>query len=161
MKLFVSEGNPHCLKAVAALEVTGVKCDVQYVSHEGKTAWLSLWYSSLLVTCDTLLTTELQQMANPTYFQVCLKRVRLATFACGTARANASCSQACGGFLSLMNGVGWTPEAARKLQCTLLLLCAGLGRMFLLYMHPLSVLCSVRSLKRRKINPTKAYNSVV
>lgn len=42
MKLFVSEGNPHCLKAVAASEVTGVKCDVQYVSHEGKTAWLSL-----------------------------------------------------------------------------------------------------------------------
>lgn len=34
MKLFVSEGNPHCLKAVAASEVTGVKCDVQYVSHE-------------------------------------------------------------------------------------------------------------------------------
>lgn len=60
MKLFVSEGNPHCLKAVAALEVTGVKCDVQYVSHEGKTAWLSLWRASLLVlvahdfrlTCD-------------------------------------------------------------------------------------------------------------
>ncbi|XP_029682434.1 methionine--tRNA ligase, cytoplasmic isoform X1 [Takifugu rubripes] len=34
MKLFVSEGNPHCLKVLAALEETGVKCDVQYVSHE-------------------------------------------------------------------------------------------------------------------------------
>uniref|UniRef100_A0A3Q3WC68 Methionine--tRNA ligase, cytoplasmic n=1 Tax=Mola mola TaxID=94237 RepID=A0A3Q3WC68_MOLML len=34
MKLFVSEGNPHCLKAVAALEVTGVNCEVQYVCHQ-------------------------------------------------------------------------------------------------------------------------------
>ncbi|XP_071400643.1 methionine--tRNA ligase, cytoplasmic isoform X2 [Centroberyx affinis] len=34
MKLFVSEGNPHCLKVLAALEVTGVQCDVQYVNHE-------------------------------------------------------------------------------------------------------------------------------
>ncbi|XP_010730412.2 methionine--tRNA ligase, cytoplasmic isoform X1 [Larimichthys crocea] len=34
MKLFVSEGNPHCLKVLAALEVTGAKCDVQYVNHE-------------------------------------------------------------------------------------------------------------------------------
>uniref|UniRef100_A0A8C2Z3Y0 Methionine--tRNA ligase, cytoplasmic n=1 Tax=Cyclopterus lumpus TaxID=8103 RepID=A0A8C2Z3Y0_CYCLU len=34
MKLFVSEGNPHCLKVLAALEVTGVHCDVQYVNHE-------------------------------------------------------------------------------------------------------------------------------
>ncbi|XP_028261747.1 methionine--tRNA ligase, cytoplasmic isoform X2 [Parambassis ranga] len=36
MKLFVSEGNPHCLKVLAALEVTGVQCDVQYVNHEEK-----------------------------------------------------------------------------------------------------------------------------
>ncbi|XP_074525599.1 methionine--tRNA ligase, cytoplasmic isoform X2 [Halichoeres trimaculatus] len=34
MKLFVSEGNPHCLKVLAALEVTGVQCDVQFVNHE-------------------------------------------------------------------------------------------------------------------------------
>ncbi|XP_072540859.1 methionine--tRNA ligase, cytoplasmic isoform X1 [Salminus brasiliensis] len=34
MKLFVSEGNPHCVKVLAALELTGVKCDVQLVSHE-------------------------------------------------------------------------------------------------------------------------------
>uniref|UniRef100_A0A674MT80 Methionine--tRNA ligase, cytoplasmic n=1 Tax=Takifugu rubripes TaxID=31033 RepID=A0A674MT80_TAKRU len=33
MKLFVSEGNPHCLKVLAALEETGVKCDVQYVKR--------------------------------------------------------------------------------------------------------------------------------
>ncbi|XP_070814645.1 methionine--tRNA ligase, cytoplasmic isoform X2 [Chaetodon trifascialis] len=36
MKLFVSEGNPHCLKVLASLEVTGVQCDVQYVNHEEK-----------------------------------------------------------------------------------------------------------------------------
>ncbi|KAM8756893.1 methionine--tRNA ligase, cytoplasmic isoform 1-T1 [Acanthopagrus schlegelii] len=36
MKLFVSEGNPHCLKVLAALEVCGVQCDVQYVNHEEK-----------------------------------------------------------------------------------------------------------------------------
>uniref|UniRef100_A0A3P9HWF0 Methionine--tRNA ligase, cytoplasmic n=1 Tax=Oryzias latipes TaxID=8090 RepID=A0A3P9HWF0_ORYLA len=36
MKLFVSEGNPYCLKVLAALELTGVKCDVQYVNHEEK-----------------------------------------------------------------------------------------------------------------------------
>ncbi|XP_073323866.1 methionine--tRNA ligase, cytoplasmic [Pagrus major] len=36
MKLFVSEGNPHCLKVLAALEVSGVQCDVQYVNHEEK-----------------------------------------------------------------------------------------------------------------------------
>lgn len=36
MKLFLSEGNPHCLKALAALAVTGAKCDVQYVNHEEK-----------------------------------------------------------------------------------------------------------------------------
>ncbi|XP_036955606.1 methionine--tRNA ligase, cytoplasmic [Acanthopagrus latus] len=36
MKLFVSEGNPHCLKVLAALEVCGVHCDVQYVNHEEK-----------------------------------------------------------------------------------------------------------------------------
>lgn len=41
MKLFVSEGNPHCLKALAAVQVTGAQCDVQYVNHEGKTAWLA------------------------------------------------------------------------------------------------------------------------
>lgn len=35
MKLFVSEGNPHCLKVLAVLELTGVKCDVQHVNHEG------------------------------------------------------------------------------------------------------------------------------
>ncbi|XP_019952461.2 methionine--tRNA ligase, cytoplasmic [Paralichthys olivaceus] len=34
MKLFLSEGNPHCLKVLAALQVTGVQCDVQYVNHE-------------------------------------------------------------------------------------------------------------------------------
>lgn len=36
MKLFLSEGNPHCLKALAAVEVTGAKCDVDYVNHEEK-----------------------------------------------------------------------------------------------------------------------------
>ncbi|XP_030632101.1 methionine--tRNA ligase, cytoplasmic [Chanos chanos] len=36
MKLFVSEGNPHCLKVLAVLELTGVKCDVQHVNHEEK-----------------------------------------------------------------------------------------------------------------------------
>lgn len=36
MKLFVSEGNPHCLKVLAALEVTGVHCEAQYVNHEEK-----------------------------------------------------------------------------------------------------------------------------
>lgn len=40
MKLFVSEGNPHCLKVLAALEETGVKCDVQFVNHEGTKTWL-------------------------------------------------------------------------------------------------------------------------
>uniref|UniRef100_A0A672FC02 Methionine--tRNA ligase, cytoplasmic n=1 Tax=Salarias fasciatus TaxID=181472 RepID=A0A672FC02_SALFA len=34
MKLFLSEGNPHCLKALAALQVTGVQCGVHYVNHE-------------------------------------------------------------------------------------------------------------------------------
>uniref|UniRef100_A0A3Q3JC61 Methionine--tRNA ligase, cytoplasmic n=1 Tax=Monopterus albus TaxID=43700 RepID=A0A3Q3JC61_MONAL len=34
MKLFVSEGNPQCLKVLCALEVTGVQCDVHYVNHE-------------------------------------------------------------------------------------------------------------------------------
>ncbi|XP_040015475.1 methionine--tRNA ligase, cytoplasmic isoform X1 [Xiphias gladius] len=34
MKLFVTEGNPHCLKVVAALEMTGIQCDIQYVNHE-------------------------------------------------------------------------------------------------------------------------------
>ncbi|XP_061582704.1 methionine--tRNA ligase, cytoplasmic isoform X2 [Cololabis saira] len=36
MKLFVSEGNPHCLKVKAALEVTGVRCSVEYFNHEEK-----------------------------------------------------------------------------------------------------------------------------
>lgn len=36
MKLFVSEGNPHSLKVLAALQETGVQCDVQYVNHEEK-----------------------------------------------------------------------------------------------------------------------------
>lgn len=36
MRLFVSEGNPYCLKPLAALQLTGVKCDVQHVSHEEK-----------------------------------------------------------------------------------------------------------------------------
>ncbi|XP_016525580.1 methionine--tRNA ligase, cytoplasmic isoform X1 [Poecilia formosa] len=36
MELFVSEGNPHCLKVLAALKVTGVQCGVQFVNHEGK-----------------------------------------------------------------------------------------------------------------------------
>uniref|UniRef100_A0A3Q3CNA5 methionine--tRNA ligase n=1 Tax=Haplochromis burtoni TaxID=8153 RepID=A0A3Q3CNA5_HAPBU len=34
MNLFVSEGNPHCLKALAALEATGVQCGVQFVNHD-------------------------------------------------------------------------------------------------------------------------------
>lgn len=38
MKLFVSEGNPHCVKVLAALEATGVDCDVQFVNHDGKQA---------------------------------------------------------------------------------------------------------------------------
>lgn len=41
MKLFISEGNPHCLKVLSALEVTGVQCDVQCVNHEGEKAWLA------------------------------------------------------------------------------------------------------------------------
>lgn len=41
MKLFVSEGNPHCLKVLAAVEETGVECDVQSVTHEGKKAWVA------------------------------------------------------------------------------------------------------------------------
>ncbi|XP_067360488.1 methionine--tRNA ligase, cytoplasmic isoform X2 [Channa argus] len=36
MKLFVSEGNPYCLKVLSALEVTGVQCDVQHVNHEDR-----------------------------------------------------------------------------------------------------------------------------
>ncbi|XP_051562038.1 methionine--tRNA ligase, cytoplasmic-like isoform X1 [Myxocyprinus asiaticus] len=34
MKLFISEGNPHCIKVLAVLELTGVKCDVEVVNHE-------------------------------------------------------------------------------------------------------------------------------
>nr|XP_055070066.1 methionine--tRNA ligase, cytoplasmic isoform X1 [Misgurnus anguillicaudatus] len=36
MKLFIGEGNPHCVKVLAVLELTGVKCDVQLVNHEDK-----------------------------------------------------------------------------------------------------------------------------
>ncbi|XP_028854259.1 methionine--tRNA ligase, cytoplasmic isoform X2 [Denticeps clupeoides] len=36
MKLFVSEGNPHCIKVLAVLELTGVKCDIENVNHEEK-----------------------------------------------------------------------------------------------------------------------------
>lgn len=36
MKLFVSEGNPQCVKAVAALEYTAVTCDLQLLGHVGK-----------------------------------------------------------------------------------------------------------------------------
>jgi len=38
MKLYISEGNPHCIKALAVLELTGVKCDIEVISHEGE--WL-------------------------------------------------------------------------------------------------------------------------
>ncbi|XP_046870210.1 methionine--tRNA ligase, cytoplasmic isoform X2 [Hypomesus transpacificus] len=34
MNLFVSDGNPHCVKVLAVLELTGVQCNVQHVSHE-------------------------------------------------------------------------------------------------------------------------------
>ncbi|KAA0712656.1 Methionine--tRNA ligase, cytoplasmic [Triplophysa tibetana] len=34
MKLFVGEGNPHSVKVLAVLELTGVKCDVQLVNNE-------------------------------------------------------------------------------------------------------------------------------
>uniref|UniRef100_W5MFE5 GST C-terminal domain-containing protein n=1 Tax=Lepisosteus oculatus TaxID=7918 RepID=W5MFE5_LEPOC len=34
MKLYVSEGNPHCLKVLAAVKVTGVICEIQHVNHE-------------------------------------------------------------------------------------------------------------------------------
>ncbi|XP_035242728.1 methionine--tRNA ligase, cytoplasmic [Anguilla anguilla] len=34
MNLFVSEGNPHCVKVLAAVELTGVKCDISHVNHE-------------------------------------------------------------------------------------------------------------------------------
>jgi len=36
MKLYISEGNPHCIKALAVLELTGVKCDIEVISHEGE-----------------------------------------------------------------------------------------------------------------------------
>lgn len=36
MKLYISEGNPHCIKVLAVLELTGVKCDIEVVSHEEK-----------------------------------------------------------------------------------------------------------------------------
>ncbi|XP_051985562.1 methionine--tRNA ligase, cytoplasmic isoform X2 [Xyrauchen texanus] len=34
MKLFISEGNPHCIKVLAVLELTEVKCDVEVVNHD-------------------------------------------------------------------------------------------------------------------------------
>ncbi|KAG7478203.1 hypothetical protein MATL_G00078100 [Megalops atlanticus] len=34
MKLFVSEGNPHCVKVLAAVELTGVKCDISHVNQD-------------------------------------------------------------------------------------------------------------------------------
>ncbi|KAM8868759.1 methionine--tRNA ligase, cytoplasmic isoform 1-T1 [Synchiropus picturatus] len=37
MKLYLSEGNPHCLKVLAAAEESGFKCEVHYVNHEEKT----------------------------------------------------------------------------------------------------------------------------
>ncbi|XP_067314814.1 methionine--tRNA ligase, cytoplasmic isoform X2 [Pseudorasbora parva] len=36
MKLYISEGNPHCIKVLAVLELTGVKCDIEVTSHEEK-----------------------------------------------------------------------------------------------------------------------------
>ncbi|NP_956370.2 methionine--tRNA ligase, cytoplasmic [Danio rerio] len=36
MKLFIGEGNPHCLKVLAALELSGVRCETQLVKHEEK-----------------------------------------------------------------------------------------------------------------------------
>ncbi|XP_058869039.1 methionine--tRNA ligase, cytoplasmic-like isoform X1 [Acipenser ruthenus] len=34
MRLFLTEGNPHCLKAVAAVELTGSRCELQFVGVE-------------------------------------------------------------------------------------------------------------------------------
>ena len=42
MKLFVSKGNPHCVKVLAAAELTGIKCDISFVNHEGKLTFASL-----------------------------------------------------------------------------------------------------------------------
>ncbi len=36
MKLYIADGNPHCVKVLAALELTGVKCDTEAVRHEGE-----------------------------------------------------------------------------------------------------------------------------
>uniref|UniRef100_A0A8C1KWV2 methionine--tRNA ligase n=1 Tax=Cyprinus carpio TaxID=7962 RepID=A0A8C1KWV2_CYPCA len=36
MKLYIADGNPHCIKVLAALELAGVKCDTEVVSHEEK-----------------------------------------------------------------------------------------------------------------------------
>ncbi|XP_073708724.1 methionine--tRNA ligase, cytoplasmic [Garra rufa] len=36
MKLYIADGNPHCIKVLAALELTGVKCDIETVNHEEK-----------------------------------------------------------------------------------------------------------------------------
>ena len=48
MNLFVSDGNPHCVKVLAVLELTGVQCNVQHVSHEGKRIWMQCYLANLL-----------------------------------------------------------------------------------------------------------------
>lgn len=53
MKLFISEGNPHCLKVLSALEVTGLQCDVQCVSHEGEKAWLASYINITVTQYDS------------------------------------------------------------------------------------------------------------
>lgn len=117
MKLFVSEGNPHCLKAVAALEVTGVKCDVQYVSHEGKTSMAQSLEGQSTCTCHFRLTCN---RWTSVVFPVVLEAGAFRHL-CLLKRAltlKLAASQACACAPSLMNGVGGrTPEAARKLQC--------------------------------------------
>ncbi len=42
MKLYIADGNPHCIKVLAALELTGVKCDIEAVSHEGERHYQTL-----------------------------------------------------------------------------------------------------------------------
>lgn len=42
MKLYIADGNPHCIKVLAALDLTGVKCDIETVSHEGERRYRSL-----------------------------------------------------------------------------------------------------------------------
>ncbi|XP_041097683.1 methionine--tRNA ligase, cytoplasmic isoform X2 [Polyodon spathula] len=34
MRLYLTEGNPHCLKVVAAVELTGTRCELQFVGVE-------------------------------------------------------------------------------------------------------------------------------